>query len=484
MNIAYITAEIAPFSKTGGLGDVSAAFPKAMQEIGHNVIVITPLYKSIDIEKFDIKKVKENLIAKMGEKFVSFDLLVAFLPKSKLPVYFIKNDYLYREGIYTDSDGKDYLDSAYRFLTFNKSVFVTLNHLIYRPDIIHVNDWHTGLIPFYLKTEFREKKIFQKTKTVFTIHNIGYQGIYPLEQIKDANIPEIYLSDDLLGFHGQINFMKAGIVYSDTLSTVSSKYAEEIQTKEFGYGLEEFIQSRKEDLYGIVHGIDLTVWNPKKDPLIVKNYDSKNLKGKEECKSYLQEKLNLEISKEPLIGIVSRLAKQKGLDLVLEKFEEIMNLGVQFILLGTGEVELEKEFKKKEEQYHENCSINIQFDNVLAHQIEAAADMFLMPSVYEPCGLNQMYSMVYGTVPIVRKTGGLSDTVKDYNQETEEGTGFVFENVDAEECFSAIERAVDVYKNEPEKWMRLKRKIMNLDFSWKRAAKQWEKVYQITKTKK
>ncbi|MHA1668378.1 MAG: glycogen synthase, partial [Candidatus Heimdallarchaeaceae archaeon] len=359
MNIAYITAEIAPFSKTGGLGDVSAAFPKAMQEIGNNVIVITPLYKSIDIEMFDIKKVKENLIAKMGEKFVTFDLLVAFLPHSKLPVYFIKNDYLYREGIYTDSDGKDYLDSAYRFLTFNKSVFVTLNHLIYSPDIIHVNDWHTGLIPFYLKTEFREKKIFQKTKTVFTIHNIGYQGIYPLEQIKDANIPEIYLSDDLLGFYGQINFMKAGIVYSDTLSTVSSKYAEEIQTKEFGYGLEEFIQSRKEDLYGIVHGIDLTVWNPKKDPLIVKNYDSKNLKGKEECKSYLQEKLNLEISKEPLIGIVSRLAKQKGLDLVLEKFEEIMNLGVQFILLGTGEVELEKEFKKKEEQYHENCSINI-----------------------------------------------------------------------------------------------------------------------------
>ncbi|MCG3221273.1 MAG: glycosyltransferase, partial [Candidatus Heimdallarchaeota archaeon] len=308
--------------------------------------------------------------------------------------------------------------------------------------------------------------------------------IYPLEDIADAQIPEVYFSEELLGFYEQINFMKAAVVYADALTTVSSKYSEEIQTKEFGYGLEDYIKERKEDLFGIVHGIDLTVWNPKRDKLIVHNFDSKSLNRKAENKSYLQDKLNLNISKEPLLGIISRLATQKGLDLILEKFDDMMDLKVQIILLGTGDSKLEKKFKEKEEKYPEDCSINIMFDNVLAHQIEAASDIFLMPSAYEPCGLNQMYSMHYGAVPVVRNTGGLSDTVEDYNNETEEGTGFVFETMDADEFFEAVERAAKLYKEEPEKWIKLQKRIMNKDFSWKIAAKRWEEVYQYALDKK
>ena len=484
MKIAFISAEVAPFSKTGGLGDVSSAFPKAMHGLKHKILIISPLYKSIDPKKFRLQDVKKNITVMIGEKTEVFDLYVSFLPHSKVPIYFIKNSYLYREGIYGDESGEDYPDSAYRFITFSKAVFEALKWLKFAPDIIHVNDWHTGLVPFYLKTEYKDIDLFRKTKTVFTIHNIGYQGIYPLDEIADAQIPDIYFSEELLGFYDQINFMKAAVVYSDALTTVSSKYAEEIQTKEFGYGLEDYIKERKEDLFGIVHGIDLTVWNPKKDKSIVYNYDSKNLHRKAENKKYLQDKLNLNISENPLLGIISRLATQKGLDLILEKFDQIMDLKVQLILLGTGDPELEKKFKEKEEKYPEDCSINIMFDNILAHQIEAASDIFLMPSAYEPCGLNQMYSMLYGAVPVVRKTGGLADTVQNYREKTEEGSGFVFEIMNADEFFKAVKRAVKLYKKEPEKWQRLQQKIMDIDFSWKNAAKRWEEVYQHALDKK
>ncbi|MBY9001658.1 MAG: glycogen synthase GlgA [Candidatus Heimdallarchaeota archaeon] len=484
MKVAFISAEVVPFSKTGGLADVSAAIPKALNELGHETIIITPLYKSIDQEIHKIKLVSTNNLAKVGKKEEVLDLYITHLPNTKVPVYFVKNQYLYREGIYVDTDGIDYKDSPMRFITFTKAVFKILENLEFSPDIIHANDWHTGYLPFYLRTEFSDSKFFKDTKTIYTIHNIGYQGIYPFESIEDARIPEIYLEEDLLGFHKQVNFMKAGIVYSTILTTVSSKYAEEIQTKEFGFGLEKIIQTRKDDLHGIVHGVDSSIWNPKIDSLIVKNYDSKNLKGKKECKSYLQEKLNLEVSDKPLLGVITRLATQKGLYLILKKFDDIMKLGAQFILLGTGESTLETQFKKKEEKYPDDCSINIMFDNVLAHQIEAASDMFLMPSKYEPCGLNQIYSMIYGTVPIVRKTGGLSDTVQDYDPETKTGSGFVFEKSNTKEFFTALKRAILLYNEEPDSWKNLTKNIMELDFSWKKVAKKWQKVYEIALAKK
>ena len=479
MNIAFISAEVAPFSKTGGLGDVSSAFPKAMKNLGHNIIIITPLYKVVDLEKYNIKLEMKDLYATYGNKAEIFEYYSSHLPKSEVPIYFVKNSYLYRDGIYVDEDGEDYSDSPIRFLTFIKSVFIILEQLGFEPNIIHLNDWHTGLLPFYLKTEYSGKKLFSKTKSVFTIHNIGYQGIYPLETIEDAEIPDVYLDDEHLGFYEQINYMKAAIRYSDIITTVSSKYAEEIQTKKFGYGLEHFIQERSDDLYGIVHGVDLTVWNPKTDPHIKRNYDSRNLKGKEECKVLLQKILGLDVSDKPLIGIITRLATQKGLDIVLKKFDDMMDLGVQFVLLGTGEQILEEKLKRKEKKYPDDVSINIAFDNELAHQIEAGADIFLMPSRYEPCGLNQIYSMIYGTVPVVRKTGGLSDTVLDYDEEKEEGNGFVFERINADDFLKAVTRAVTLFKKQPEKWKKLQKRIMNLDFSWKKSAKQWQKVYEL-----
>jgi len=479
MNIVFISAEVVPYSKTGGLGDVSAAFPKAMKELGHDIVIITPLYKKIDIEKHNIKLVKKDLTAPIGDNLVVFELYESRLPDSQLPVYFIKNDYLFRDGIYVDEEtGEDYADSPMRFLSFSQSVFASLEFLKTVPDIIHANDWHTGLVPFLLRTQYNAKPQFSKTKSVYTIHNIGYQGIYPLEKIADANIPEIYLTDDLLGFHDQINFMKAAIVYTDILTTVSSKYAEEIQTKEYGYGLEKFIETRKDDLYGIVHGIDLTIWNPKVDSLIVKNYDSSKLKLKTENKNYLQDKLNLDVSDKPLLGIITRIASQKGLDLILKKFDEIMDLKVQFVLLGTGDPKLEKKFKAKEKKYEGDCSINIEFDNRMAHQIEAGSDFFLMPSIYEPCGLNQMYSMAYGTIPIVRETGGLADTVTDYVDDPANGNGFVFKNAKPDEFFEAVELAVSLYYNDQADFQKLQKKVMNQDFSWNNAAKKWQKVYE------
>jgi starch synthase len=485
MKIAYISTEVAPFSKTGGLGDVSAAIPKAMQGLGHKVLIISPLYKSLKIEPRKLNLVKSNILSQVGDNAVYFDLYVSFLPHTKLAVYFIKNNHLYRDGIYVDKEtGEDYADSAYRFITFSKAVLATLKWLKFSPDVVHVNDWHTGLLPFFLKTEFAEDDLLGRISSVYTIHNIGYQGIYPLEKVAEAKIEDVYLEDELLGFYGQINFMKAGIVYSDVISTVSSNYAQEIQTKEYGFGLEEYIKEKKDDLYGIIHGVDHSVWNPKTDTLIKANYDSRSLHKKKENKTLLQRILSLEISDKPLIGIISRLATQKGLDLVLKRFNAIMKLDIQFVLLGTGEKELEEGFVKKGKQFLDNCSINIDFNNELAHKIEAGADIFLMPSVYEPCGLNQMYSMLYGTVPVVRKTGGLADTVQDYNPKTEEGTGFVFEKITAPELQKAVTRAVKLYKNEPKKWERLQKKIMNIDFSWKRAAKEWEEVYKEAVAKK
>ena len=486
MKIVFVSAEVVPYSKTGGLGDVSSAIPKAMEKLGHKVIIFTPLYKSVDTKKHNIKLVKKDLLALVGsESEVIFDLYETIHPDSTIPVYFIKNAYLYRDGIYVGEDGEDYPDSPMRFISFMKSIFTALELIEASVDIFHVNDWHSGLLPFFLKTEYKEHELFKNAKSVFTIHNIGYQGVYGFETISETNIPEIYLNDDdLLGFHGLFNFMKAGIVYTDVLTTVSSKYAEEIQTKQFGYGLEKIIKTRKDDLYGIVHGIDLTEWNPKTDELLPKNYDSRNLKGKEVCKSYLQDKLNLDVSDKPLIGIISRLATQKGLDLVSKRFKKIMDLGVQFVLLGTGDSKIEKNFKNREKKYSQDCSINIEFDNRLAHQIEAGADFFLMPSRYEPCGLNQLYSMLYGTVPIVRKTGGLADTVQDYNEETGEGSGFVFDRINADDMFKAIERAVKLYKTDQSKFIKLRKNIMNKDFSWNNAAKQWQKVYLKAKIKK
>jgi len=478
MNTIFCSSEVTPFSKTGGLADVSSAIPRSLEELGYSICIITPLYKFIDIQKYDLELVSEKIGVQVGDAIELMDLYKGILPESSIPVYFIKNQFLYREGLYVNEKGIEYEDSAMRFLFFSKAIFAVLKYLQIKTDIIHSNDWHTGLVPFFLKSEYHSENLFKEIKTIFTIHNIGYQGIFPVEDVQEAGISEIYFTDECLGYHSKINFMKSGVLYSDLITTVSPTYANEIQTKEYGFGLEEHIQKRKNDLFGIVHGIHTTEWNPSIDPFIKQNYDKNNMTGKAICKSDLQLEMGLEISDNPLIGIVSRLASQKGIDLILEIFDQMMELDIQFILLGTGNPTLEKALKEKEKKYKGRCSIKIDFSNELAHKIEAGADMFLMPSTYEPCGLNQMYSMAYGTVPIVRKTGGLADTVKNYDFETSKGTCFVFDNIEGKELFETVQRAVNLYTSNPEKWEKLRKSIMKIDFSWKNSAKNWQKVYK------
>ncbi len=477
MNIIFCSTEVTPFSKTGGLADVSAAIPRSLEKLGNSICIITPFYKFIDIQKYDLVLVREKIGVQVGDAIEFMDLYRGILPDSSILVYFIKNQFLYREGLYVDEKGIEYEDSAMRFIFFNKAIFTVLKHLQLKADIIHTNDWHTSLVPFFLKSEYHSEYLFKETKTIFTIHNIGYQGIFPVEDVQEANIPEIYFTEECLGYYSKINFMKSGILYADLITTVSPTYANEIQTKEYGFGLEKYIQKRKNDLFGIVHGIDYTEWNPSIDPFIKQNYDKNNINGKAICKSDLQLEMGLEISDKPLIGIVSRLAPQKGIDLILEIFDQMMNLDIQFVLLGTGDYALEKALKKKEKKFKGMCSIIIDFNNKLAHKIEAGADIFLMPSIYEPCGLNQMYSMVYGTVPIVRRTGGLADTVKNFDTLTAKGTGFVFDKIDAKELFDTVQRAINLRSN-PKKWKKLQKNIMKIDFSWQNSAKHWQEVYR------
>lgn len=475
MNIVYCSAEVAPFSKAGGLGDVAQSFPVELAKLNENVIVITPYYSLID-RKHHLDLVSERVEFKFGEKKEHFQLYKAQLAKSTVTVYFVKHSYLYRDGIYVSESGEPYPDSAMRFIFFSRAIFEVLKSVNFQPDIIHSNDWHTALVPYYLKKVFNSDPFFRATKAVFTIHNIGYQGVFEPSEIKESAIPSLDIPDFLMW--GKINLMRVGILYADIITTVSETYANEIQTKEYGYGLEEVIRARSQDLYGVLNGVNYDIWNPAVDPYIPANYSVENLEGKAICKSKLQEKLGLEQSSVPLVAIISRIDYQKGLELVLEIFDDMMSLDAQFVLLGTGDKKLEDAFVKKGNAYGSQCSINIEFNNTLAHQIEAGADIFLMPSRYEPCGLNQIYSMIYGTVPVVRKTGGLADTVIDYFSDPANSTGFVFEHFDRNEFFDAVSKAVNLYNTNPDEWLKLQLRGMSRDFSWRKTALKMLELYK------
>ncbi len=479
MKIVFCSAEVFPFSKTGGLADVSNALPKALEKRGHEIIILTPLYSFIE-HNFSLNQIEKEYSVLMGEKEEKFTLYETFLPNSSVKVLFVKHPYFYRETIYVNQEGKEFEDNPIRYIFLSRAIAEITEKYLPSSDILHVNDWHTALVPFILNTEHSNYPNTSKIKILFNIHNIGYQGIYDKERVSNLGINNEYFTDDHLGFYNRINYMKGGILYSDAIATVSKTYSKEIQTDDYGFGLQTLLKERQDQLFGIINGVDYEIWNPKTDPYIAINYDSTTLENKKICKEELQKELGLEISSKPLIAVISRLDYQKGLNLLIEKFDDIMNLDIQLVLLGTGSAELEKNFKLKGGHYPKDCSIKITFDAVLSHKIEAGADMFLMPSRYEPCGLNQMYSMIYGTVPIVRNVGGLADTVMNYNSETEEGTGFSFDKFNANEFYNAIKRAVQVY-TEKEKWTRLVQKIMNIDFSWEKRAEEWEQFYLQTK---
>lgn len=477
MNILFVSSEVEPFSKTGGLADVSAALPKALERLGHKIYIITPKYKAVDEGKFGLVATGKHIEAPVSKKKTSGEIFQASLGNN-ISVYFIrKDDYYFRDYLYSTPEG-DYFDNAERFVFFSRGAIEAAKALDINPDIIHCNDWQTGLIPLFLRTHYKDDPYFNKTKTILTIHNLGYQGQFWAFDMHLLNLGMEYFTPQTLEFYGKISFLKAGIVFSDAVTTVSKKYREEIQTPEYGYGFEGLLKEKAGKIYGIINGIDYDEWDPAKDNLIIKNYSIKDIKGKKACKADLQKAFNLPISpKTPLIGMISRLSSQKGWDIFEEAVDDLMKLDIQFTILGSGDEKYHHLVKSLAKKYPDKISAMITFDNVLSHKIEAGADMLLMPSKYEPCGLNQMISLRYGTIPIVRATGGLDDVIKDYDAEKGAGNGFKFQKYSFIELINTIKRAKSIHNN-TKKWDKLIINVMKEDHSWEKSAEEYDKLYK------
>ncbi|HHV35860.1 MAG TPA: glycogen synthase GlgA [Syntrophomonadaceae bacterium] len=470
LKILLTSAEVTPFAKTGGLADVAGSLPKALKHLGHDVRIAMPKYKQITKGEYLLDYPVE----------MDHHLETGIIKQTKLkgknveiPVYLIDNyKYFYRDSIY------GYGDEAERFNFFSKAVLNMLPQIKFQPEIIHCNDWQSGMIPLSLKTKYAEDPFYNRIATLFTIHNLQYQGVFPKNTLRLVGLGDEYFSPERLEFYGQVNFMKAGILYADLINTVSKKYALEIQTPEFGERLDGLLRKRAQDLYGIVNGIDYEELNPATDKYIYHNYTANSIDQKKENKKALQQEMGLPVNDTPLIGIITRLVDQKGLDLIAEIFEQIMDLDVQFVLLGTGEDHYQRLFAELKMKYPQQTAANIGFNVELAQKIYAGSDIFLMPSRFEPCGLSQMISLRYGTIPLVRSVGGLADTIEDYNPETDTGNGFSFKPYQAQELLNTIRRAVDIYRQNPELWQSLVNRAMKSDFSWERSAKEYVEIYR------
>ncbi len=476
MKVLYVTAECWPFAKTGGLGDVSYALPKALKKAGEDVRVILPKYSTMpNYLKEQLKEVAVFSV-NVGWRNQYCGLLEMELDGVKF--YFIDNEYYFkREGESSYLYG--YGDDAERYAFFSNAVLEAISKLGFYPDVMQLNDWHTGMIPLILKDKYSHIEKYRNIKTMYTIHNLQYQGVFDkgvLGDVLDLSYERLHRGD--VEYYGGISFMKSGIVFSDTVATVSPTYANEIQTKFYGEGLDGLLKENSHKLKGILNGIDYDINNPKTDKDIFVNYDVKTVDKKVKNKLKLQKLLGLEVNPEiPMIGLVSRLVSQKGLDLISYIMPEIMREDIQLVVLGTGDQQYQSMFNYYNSNFPHKVSASITFDSAFAQQIYAASDMFLMPSLFEPCGIGQMLAMRYGTLPIVRETGGLKDTVTPYNQYTSEGNGFSFANYNAHEMLYCIQNAVNVYKNK-EKWQQLVINAMETDSSWKKSAKTYTEVYK------
>ncbi len=491
LRILYLSSEVAPFAKTGGLADVSSALPKALLEMGHDIRVMMPKYGTISDRRYVLREVirLKQIKIQMGETEHIASAKSAFIPDSKVQVYFIEYPPCYnRDDLYVDpKTNKDYPDNAERFALFCKSVLETIKLLHWEPQIIHCNDWQTALIPWYLKNEYSSESFASSCRTVLSIHNMAYQGGFSmdaLEKMGESKITDSALED--IKFFDGINFLKAGILTADRITTVSPTYANEVLTDpEIGAGMQEFLEKRKDSFEGILNGVDYSEWDPEKDATLEHMYTKDDLDGKLENKKLLLEKCEFKGDPEkPLIGIVSRIAEQKGFDLIIDAVKDIVAADARMVILGTGDEKYQKQLSDIASKYKKNVALFLTFDNDLAHLIEAGSDIFLMPSRYEPSGLNQMYSLKYGTIPVVRKTGGLADSILDYQSDPDKGNGFVFESYDSGEMVKAIKSALDVYKDQ-KKWKDLMVRAMSADFSWQVAADKYMNSYsQIIQTKK
>ena len=478
MKILMASPEVFPFVKTGGLADVTGSLPKALTKLGADVRVIMPKHKGIDEQKFPIVHKNMNISCHVSQSMVDAEIVESSY--DGVTTYLVeKDEYYYRDYLYNTPDG-DYLDNAERFVFFAKSILEAIRVTGFVPDILHCNDWETALAPVFLKTIYKDDPLLKGISTVFTIHNLGYQGIFWHHDMHLLNIGWEYFTPDYLEFFGNLNFLKGGIIFSDAITTVSKKYSEEIQTREFGFGLDGILRTRKKDLFGIINGIDYEDWNPETDPLIPARFSAADLGNKTVCKRALEEAFGLKPDDtRPLIATISRLADQKGFDLISSSLDRILSLGTRYVILGTGERKYHDLFTELAKKFPDNFSVKIAYDNKLAHMIEAGADMFLMPSKYEPCGLNQLYSLRYATVPVVRGVGGLEDSIVDFTSEPERGTGFKFYEYTEEAMLDALTRALKVYRNR-DAWLALAKGCMTSDFSWERSAREYLDLYERT----
>lgn len=477
LKICIAASEVAPFAKTGGLADVAGALPKALRALGHRVAIIMPRYQMVDVERHGLRRLGVSIEVPIAGRIEKAELLEGTLDGG-VPVYFIeKPSYYDRPALYGTTEG-DYHDNAERFIFFSRGVLEAIKALDLGPQVLHCNDWQTGLAPVYLKTLYREDSALAGLATVFSVHNLGYQGLFWHLDMPMTGLGWELFTIDGLEFYGKLNFLKGGLMFADVLSTVSETYAKEIQTEEFGHRLDGVLRHRSADLYGIVNGIDYEVWNPATDLHLGANYTPDDLAGKAACKKALQKEMGLPARADtPLVGIVSRLAAQKGLDLIVEAMGRLMALGLQLVILGSGEAVYHEALQEAAERYPKQLGLMLGFDEGLAHRIEAGADMFLMPSRYEPCGLNQLYSLKYGTIPVVRATGGLEDTIVDYSEERGEGTGFKFRSYVAEEMVEAVARACRLYSDQ-KAWGRIVNEAMAQDFSWGASARAYDALYR------
>ena len=478
MKVLYVASEAVPFVKTGGLADVAGSLPKALLKEDVDIRVIMPKYGAIGKEYIDsMEHVYDGeLEVAWRSKYIGLDKLVL----ENVTYYFVDNqEYFNREGFY------GYDDDAERFSFFSRAVLNLLPAMDFWPDVIHTNDWHAGLVNVFLKLEHMEDERYQNIKTLYTIHNLKYQGVFPKDIMPDVlGLDWKYFNNGDLEFFDAVNFMKGGIIYADYVSTVSKTYAKEIQYEYFGEHLDGLLRSRKDDLFGIVNGIDYDVYNPMTDKNLFETYDVDSPDRKRDNKVALQKLLGLpEDRRTPVVALVSRLVAAKGLDLIVRMMDEIlMHEDIQFVVLGTGDKEYEDWFKGLAWRFPHKVSANIRFSNELAQRIYAGADIFLMPSNYEPCGIGQIVAMRYGTIPVVRETGGLKDTVQQYDKYTQTGNGFVFSDYNAHEMMYALKKALGSYANYAE-WNQIVHNAMASDYSWTNSAKEYKKLYEQLKNK-
>ena len=473
--ILFVTSEAVPFIKTGGLADVAGSLPKCFDKDKYDVRVILPKYMCIKEEWKEKMTYLTHFYMDLAWRSQYVGILE--MEYEGVQFYFIDNEFYFAGpkpygNIYQDIE---------KFAFFSKAALSALPVIGFQPDLVHCHDWQTGLIPVYLKERFHESAFYANMKSIMTIHNLKFQGVWDMKTVKDiTGLPDEYFTADKLEAYGDSNYLKGGIVYADAVTTVSNTYAEEIKTPFYGERLDGLMRARSNCLYGIVNGIDYKEYDPQTDPLIEKNYNARNFrKEKIKNKRALQKKMGLEMDdRKMMIGIVSRLTDQKGFDLIAYMMDEMCQLDVQFVVLGTGEERYENMFRHFAWKYQGKVAANICYSEALSHQIYASCDAFLMPSLFEPCGLSQLMSLRYGTVPIVRETGGLKDTVQPYNEYEGTGTGFSFANYNAHEMLNTVRYALDVYTNHKRDWNKLIDRAMQADYSWDSSARKYEELYE------